>query len=92
MCFSDDDGGERSGDDVVEDLCGAAEPSPLRVVHQWIVLISPRGAKEATKYYTTAADPDDAIHSLLHRCYFPEVGDVVRRVVRVRSNCNEVRS
>lgn len=82
MCFSDD---PNAGDDVADDLCDAAEASPLRVVHQWMVRISPRGAKASTKYYATAADPDDAIHSLLHQCYFPEVGDIVRRVVRLGS-------
>ncbi len=80
MSFLDDDGS--AGDD----LCGAAdaEGQPLKVVHQWMVRISARGDVGSTDYYTTAANPDDAIHSLLHKSYFPEVGDIVRRCVRMR--------
>lgn len=84
MSFLDDESvGGSAGDDVADELCSAAEASPL-IVHQWMVRISPRGDAGASDYYTTAANPDDAIHSLRHKSYFPEVGDIVRRVVRVR--------
>lgn len=87
VSFADDgDGtGKWPVDDPTDDPTGAAGAEPMRVVHQYLVRISPRGVKSWTPYYTVAANPDDAIHSLRNDCYFPEVGDIVRRVVRMGS-------